>query len=111
MFLIVQNLSCISCWGNKDNFGYNNIAVYADFPALRPKVKSHSIDDSSNRLIVDPDKKDEIYHYIAQKSILKWVQLQSLVAKCCKIRKCACIRTAYCLLAVISYLITLHSII
>jgi hypothetical protein len=56
---------------NKDNFGYNNIAVYADFPALRPKVKSHSIDDSSNRLIVDPDKKDEIYHYIAQKSILK----------------------------------------
>ena len=45
------------------------------------------MDDSSYRLNFDPDKKDEIYHYIAQKSILKLVKLQSLVAKCYKIRK------------------------
>jgi hypothetical protein len=34
---------------------------------------------SSYRLIFYLDKKDEIYHYIAQKSILKLVKLQSLI--------------------------------
>ena len=45
------------------------------------------MDDSSYRLNFDLGKKNEIHHYIARKSILKWVKLQRLVAKCCKMRK------------------------
>jgi hypothetical protein len=39
-------------------------------------------------------ERNEIYHYIAQKSILKLVKLQSLVAKCCKIRKICPVKLA-----------------
>jgi hypothetical protein len=46
-----------------------------------------TIGNSSYRLNFDLGKKDEIYIIIAQKSILKLVKLQSLVAKCCKMRK------------------------
>ena len=44
------------------------------------------MDDSSYRLNFDLGKKNEI-HTIARKSSLKLVKLQSLVAKCCKMRK------------------------
>ncbi len=47
------------------------------------------MDDSSYRLNFDLaiDRKNKIHHYSYRKSILKLVKLQSLVAKCCKIRK------------------------
>ena len=51
------------------------------------KMDLGTMDDSSYRLNFDPDRKNEIHHYIARKSILKLVKLQSLVAKCCKMRK------------------------
>jgi hypothetical protein len=57
---------------------------YTGYKNLGPD--SLRIDNSSYRLIFYLDKKDEIYT-VAQKSILKLVKLQSLVAKCCKIRK------------------------
>ena len=44
------------------------------------------MDDSSYRRNFDLDKKNETIT-IAGKSILKLVKLQSLVAKCCKMRK------------------------
>jgi hypothetical protein len=40
-------------------------------------MQEQSIDNSSYRLIFYLDKKDEIYHNIAQKSILKLVKLQN----------------------------------
>jgi hypothetical protein len=50
--------------------------------------KVFRIDNSSYRLIFYLDKiRKTKYIIIAQKSILKLVKLQSLVAKCCKIRK------------------------
>jgi hypothetical protein len=71
---------------------YNKITIPAWFIPRNFSTRNRNriergMDDSSYRLIFYLDKKDEIYHYIAQKRILKLVKLQSLVGKCCKIRK------------------------
>ena len=44
------------------------------------------MDNLRNKLKVEPGKKNEIFA-TARKRVLKLVELQSLVAKCCKIRK------------------------
>ena len=49
----------------------------------RSSKNVHTIDNSHYRLIFHLGKKK----YIPGKSILKWVKLQSLVAKCCKMQK------------------------
>jgi hypothetical protein len=46
-----------------------------------------AIDDSSFWRNFDLDKKNEIHYYIAGKSIVKWVRLQSLVVNCCKLNE------------------------
>ena len=45
------------------------------------------MDNLHNRLKVELGRKNEIFHTTVKKRILKLVELQSLVAKCCKIRK------------------------
>ena len=45
------------------------------------------MDNLHNRLKVELDRKNEIFHTTVKKSILKLVELQSLVAKCYKYGK------------------------
>ena len=52
----------------------------------RSSDRNVPMDNSSYRLIFYLDKKDKIYHY-SSKEHPKISKMQSLVAKCCKIRK------------------------
>ena len=52
---------------------------------LECNIENYLIDDSRCRLNFDLGKKNKIHHHIAR--MLKLVKLQSLVAKCCKLRK------------------------
>ena len=66
----------------KNSFMYDDAHLWNSIPS--------EMDDPSYRLNFDLGKKNEftqIYITTARKSVLKLVNLQSLVAKCCKMRK------------------------